>query len=246
MEALNPSLILLIVAGVLGLVALVLAVVAWQQEGRLVAIRSTPTQSVSEVVGRFGSSSLGELVELIGTAECESPLVAPFSETSCVAFSYTVNEEQERWSRRAGQRPVRTFEISGRDDQIQHVKRFFLRDASGQIAIDPRDAQLDLLETVARFEHYNGIAGSSREVWRQEMALPVGNRIYVLGYLTNGDDGPMISRHPLEPQRPFLISYRDEAALVAQARLRSYGLYGGAVLAAAGAVIAGIAAWLLT
>ncbi|MFV9505556.1 MAG: GIDE domain-containing protein [Oscillochloridaceae bacterium umkhey_bin13] len=235
---------LIILAVGLGLVALVAIMIAWHHEGQLVAIRDTPTRSVSEVVGRFGASSLGEQIELMGTVECDEPLVAPFSDTPCVAYRYSVNEDQEQWTRRAGQRPVRTFEISGRDDQSQQLTRFFLRDASGRIAVDPRGAKLDLLETVARFESYSdsGSTTSNREVWRHEHALPVGNRVYVLGYLTTGAEEPLISRHPVERERPFLISYRDESALLSQARWRSYGLYLVAVLAAAGAVVAGMVA----
>ena len=54
----------------------------------------------------------------------------------------------------------------------------------------------------------------------------------------------MISRHPTEQGRPFMISHRGEDDLMARAARSAYGLYIGAVLGVAGAIACFIAAYL--
>jgi hypothetical protein len=239
---------ILIISGMLLLlIALSIAMIAWRRESGLLAMRDTPTISIAELNARHrhaihGLKRLGEPIEVVGTIECDEPLVAPYSETVCVAYNYSVNESSERYSIRPGKPSSRDYAFGGRDEQRRHVARFYVRDASGRVAIDPVGAQIDMLETVARYEAYSGLAGSERRIWREERALPLGNRVYVLGYLLSDQDEPLLGSHPLEPGRRFLISYRDEASLSSQVRLQAYALYAGAIIAAAAAVAAWIAA----
>lgn len=245
-QALSALTLTLIAAGAaLLIVALAAAIVAWRGETRLLAMRDAPTLSVAEVTARHGRAALGvaafgQPVELVGTLECDAPLRAPYSETLCVAYEYDVAEENERLIGRPGR--GRRFEFGGLDAQERRAQRFYLRDATGRIAVDPAGAQIELVETVARYEQYSGLGGNERAIWRTERALPLGNRVYVLGYL--GDDGgaPLIGHHPSEAGRRFIISHRHEGALMARASLRAYGLYIGSVLGIAGAVACFIAA----
>jgi hypothetical protein len=239
--------ILIITGMLLLLIALSVAMIAWRRESGLLAMRDTPTLSVAELHERHrrainGLSTLGEAIEVVGTIECDEPLAAPYSETVCVAYSYSVNESSERHTVRAGRPSSREYAFGGRDEQRRHVARFYVRDASGRVAIDPVGAQIDLLETVARYEAYSGIAGSERRIWREERALPLGNRVYVLGYLLSDQGEPLLGRHPIEHSRRFLISYRDEASLSSHVRLQAYALYASAIIAVAVAVAAWIAA----
>ncbi|RRR74318.1 MAG: hypothetical protein EI684_07365 [Candidatus Viridilinea halotolerans] len=238
----------LIVAGVvLLIIALVAIAVAWHREGSLLAMRDAPTLSAGELAvrhrdGLAGFGPLGEAVEVVGTIECDNPLAAPFSETVCVAYHYRVNESTEQRIGRPGQRHHQEFSFSGLDDYERHVPRFYVRDASGRIAIDPKGATFDMIETVARYESFTGLAGSQRKVWREEYVLPVGNRVYVLGYLLSDREEAIIGRHPIERERRFLISHRDEEALSAHVRTQAYLLYAGALVALGGAVATWIAA----
>lgn len=229
------------------IIALAAASVAWRGETRLLAMRDAPTLSVAEVTARharaaLGVAALGQPVELVGTIECDAPLQAPYSETLCVAYEYDVAEESERLVGRPGRRQARSFEYGGHDAQERRAPRLYLRDATGRIAVDPAAAQLELVETVARYEQYSGLGGSERAIWRTERALPLGNRVYVLGYLGDEGGAPLIGRHPTEAGRRFIISHRDEGALRARAGLHAYGLYIGSVLGLAGAVACFIAA----
>jgi hypothetical protein len=238
----------LIIAGaLLLLIALGAAIIAWRRESGLVAMADAPTLSAAEVAERHrralhGSDAMGQPIEVVGTLECAAPLAAPYSETICVAYSYTVSEANERRVVRSDGRSTRAHVFGGQDDQQRHVARFYVRDASGRIAVDPAGAAIEMIETVARYEAYSGLAGSERQIWREERALPLGYRVYVLGYLLSDQGEPLLGRHPVERGRRFLISHRDEASLSTRVRIQAYALYAGALTAAAAAVAVWIAA----
>lgn len=241
----NLDLILLVGGGVLALVAVLSTVFAWRGESGLLAMHDTPTLSVAELAERqrwvaHGLQPRGIAVEVVGTIECDSPLQAPYSERLCVAYDYLVNEESERRVGGFGRYPGREVELETVDLHGRRVPRFYVRDATGRVAVDTAGATLDLLETVARYEAYTGDRGSEREIWREERALPLGNRVYVLGYLGAEGDTPVIGRHPADPGRRFVISYRDERALAVAVRRRAYSLYlaGGLSFGGAMALVA--------
>jgi hypothetical protein len=242
---------LLALSIILLLTALVAAIFAWRGEGSIIAMRETETISVADALARHSAGRLGQLVEVVGTIECASPLRAPYSEALCVAFDYTVTEDKERLgysSPLGGQRHHSLIDRRGQhnighsfDQHDSRVPRFYVRDASGRIAVDTAGAQIDLLETVARFESYTGGAANvERQIWREERALPLGNRAYILATLTDAGGEPALTCHPLDGSRRFIISHRDEKSFLGRTRLRSYGLYlfsglalGGALLIAA-------------
>jgi hypothetical protein len=242
---------MLIIGGVLlGLFAAGAAALAWRDESSLLAMGDVPTLSVAEVAERHrraahGAAALGQPVEVVGTIECDAPLRAPYSETLCVAYAYNVTEESERIIGRPGSRNARELEFGGRDEQNRRVPRFYVHDATGRIAVDPAGARIDMVETVARYEEYSGLGGAEREIWREERALPLGNRVFVLGYLTTEGGAPLIGRHPTARGRRFIISHRDEGSLATRTGLRTYGLYLTALLGAAGAAACFVGAYVL-
>ena len=81
-------------------------------------------------------------------------------------------------------------------------------------------------ETMARYESYTGAElNIERQIWREEHAMPLGYRAYILAYLANDHGEPVLMRHPVNSGRRFIISHRDEQALLAHTRWRAYGLY---------------------
>lgn len=247
--------LLLIVAATLALCGLVAAILAWRGEGSILAMHDTATMSVAEVLAQHRAGRLGQLVEIVGTSECDAPLRAPYSEAFCLAYDYTVTEDKERLgyggalsaNRQHSLTHQRGQHIVGHSFDLQdsRVPRFYVRDASGRVAVDTAGARIDLLETVARFKSYTGgVANVERQIWRQEHALPLGNRVYVLATLADAGGEPVLTRHPVDPGRHFIISHHDERALLRRTRLRAYGLYlfsglalGGALLLSAIAIL---------
>jgi hypothetical protein len=227
---------MLLIATLLAIAGLIAAIVAWRGEGSMIVISETETSSVAEAIAQHRVGRLGQAVEVVGTIECDTPLQAPYSEALCVAYSYVVSEDKERlgYGARYGVNHQHSL-VSRRgqhtighslDHQGSHVPRFYVRDSTGRIAVDPADAFIDMPETVARYESYTGAElNVERQIWREEHALPMGNRAYVLGYLANDHGEPVLMRHPVDSGRHFIISHRDEQALLAHTRWRTYGLY---------------------
>ncbi|MEI7769656.1 MAG: GIDE domain-containing protein [Chloroflexales bacterium] len=229
--------IFLITAAFLAIAGLIAAIVAWRGEGSMIAIRETATLSVAEVFALHRAGRLGHAVEVMGTIECAAPLQAPYSEALCVAYSYTVSEDKGRLGYSYGYSPRHQHGLASRrgqqnighslDHQGAQVPRFYVRDSTGRIAVDTAGAQIDMPETVARYESYTGgiELNVERQIWREEHAMPMGNRAYILAYLANDHGEPVLMRHPVDHRRRFIISHRDERALLAHTRRRAYGLY---------------------
>ncbi|WP_129632948.1 GIDE domain-containing protein [Candidatus Oscillochloris fontis] len=235
----------------LTIAGIIVAIFAWRGEGHIIAMRETETLNIAQVVEQHRMGRLGQTVEVVGTSECEMPLRAPYSSDLCLAFEYVVNEEHERNVGHGGFRTRHHGGLitnHGREISSNHlnihaerVPRFYVHDASGRIMVETQGAKIDLLESMARFESYTGIINDvEREIWREEHNLPVGNRVYVLATLGDVNGEPVLMRHPIDPQRSFLISYRDEQSYLNHTRLRTYGLYilSGVLISAA--VISGI------
>jgi hypothetical protein len=227
---------MLIISALLILSSLIAAAVAWRGEGSAIAMREAETLSVAEVAAQHRLGRFGRAVEVVGTVECDSPLRAPYSEALCVAYDYAVSEDKERLGYGASFGVNHQHSLVDRkgerllahnfDQHDSRVPRLYVRDATGRIAVDTAGAQIDLLETLARYESYTGAeANVERQIWRQERALPLGNRVYVLAYLATEGGEPLLMRHPADRGRRFIISHRDEQTLLRSTRLRAYGLY---------------------
>ena len=121
----------------------------------------------------------------------------------------------------------------------QQRVRFYVRDSTGRVLIDPEQADLDLMETTNRFEPAQPKPGErARTVgYRyQEQALPIGAQVYVLGCVVDGGGQPMIARSPRNAKQRFMISRRSERELTTAATSAAHKLY----YAAGGAGAAGL------
>ena len=225
---------LFLIAALLASVGIIAAIIAWRSESSMLAIRETETLSVAEVVALHRAGRFGHAVEVMGTIECDTtPLQAPYSEILCVAYRYTVSEDKERIGGYGAHHQPGFVNQRGEqnishnlDYQGSHVPRFYVRDSTGRIAVDPAGASLDMPETMARYESYTGAElNVERQIWREEHALPMGYRAYILAYVANDHGEPVLMRHPIDNSRRFIISHRDERALIAHTRWRAYGLY---------------------
>lgn len=234
---------------VLFAIAIACAVFGWRQESSLNDIVGTHSSTAGELQARFKRSQIGhtgDRVEISGILDVDEALLAPRSETPCAAFDYTrIQEDWERrrytmgWQMNQVVQDNRTERLVYRNQDRQHkqVPRFWVRDETGRVEVDPEGAQFDLKESDSGFECYTNGTNTERRIQHLERGLPVGQQVYVLGYLLNNDGEPLIARYPLGGEQRFLISYRNERQLTSKTRTQSYGLYLAGGLSGGAAVL---------
>lgn len=235
---------------ILFMIAIACAVFAWRKESSLNDIASTRTSTAADLQARFRrsrSGHTGDRVELSGILEIEGDaLIAPRSETPCAAFDYT--RIQEDWERRRNtmdwqmnqvmqDRRTERLVYRNQDRRREQLPRFFVRDDTGRVEVDSEGAQFDLKETDTGFECYTNGTSTERRIQHLERCLPMGQQVYVLGYLQNNNGAPLVARYPLGSEQRFLISYRTEEQLTGRARTHSYGLYLAGGLSGGAAVL---------
>jgi hypothetical protein len=193
-------------------------------------------------------------VELDGTAQSPTPLTSVLAALPCVAYEWSV---LERWSRTV------TYTDSKGHLQTRHESGwknvaggglqipFNLRDDTGEILVHPAGARVES-ETV--FDRtvtpvdplYYGkgppfaVANSNHVRRFKEDAIPLGERLYVVGQARERDDivAAEIAHDPDAPL--FLITVRAEKSVSSGLRWQAFGWDFASLLAAAGGVLWGL------
>jgi hypothetical protein len=241
--------IILFCAGALLLIVAAFCVAAaLRGEDRLVAIMDTPTSSALDIQAiHRNSGAYGQACELSGVIECDASLSGPLSGQACVAYSHSLTWEEwgkpGLFDKRSGTSDL-VYRTGGTEFDDRQAPTFWVRDASGRVLVDPINAELDLLPIDSRYEVFTSSLGDSEHrTRREEKALPLGQPVYVLGYLAERQGQPIIQRHPSGPAKKFLISYRSEQALTRANRIRSSLFYFVAGISGSGGVL--LIAWRL-
>ena len=234
---------LLILGVVLLIIAIICAIIAWNSEGRLAAIRAAPTTTAQDVYARYrhDGGAFGQLCEVEGVVECDYSIDGPLSGQSCVIYSHTLTWEdwgQQSFGRRNPGGMARIGGSTEVDDR--HVPSFWVRDATGRVRVDPLLAEFDLKEIDERYEVMSA-SSSERRSWRTEKALPVDHQVYVLGYIGQKDGEPVLGHHKGDKSKRFLISYRSERELTRATGLRTNLFYLLAGIAGIGGI--GLVMW---
>lgn len=232
----RADLIFICAGALLFLLGVACALVATRKEDRALVIADTPTSNARDLETTFRrDGAYGQPCELVGLAECDAPLAGPLTGQSCVAYRHALTWEAWRkarpFDRRAGVDGLVCHDRGTEFDE-RAVPSFWLRDATGRILVEPANVELDLKEIDQRYEVVTAsFGGSERRTRRAEHALPLGQPVYLLGYLGERDGAPVLRRHPTDPKRKFLVSYRSEQQLLRANRAQSYGFYFAAGIA---------------
>jgi len=185
----------------------------------------------NRVVPTLGGEALAQICEVAGTIEADVALSAPLSGKACVAYTRTVSREYEEDVTSTDSDGKTTTTVARRSEIVENNQqrvRFFVRDATGRVLIDPEQADLDLVETTSRFDAAQPKAGERTRTlgYRyQEQALPIGTQVYVLGCVVDGGGQPMIARSPRDLKQRFMISRRSERELTTAATSAAHKLY---------------------
>src|SRR5262245_49599357 len=153
----------MIVGGILLLiVAVVCYFIARSQASKLEAMNAADTYTAqmlgdleSRVTRSLGAEALAESCEVAGVIESDTPLIAPLSQTACVAYTYVVTREYEEdvtLTDAEGKVNTRTDRSTETLESEDRRASFWVRDATGRTLGVPEGAEVDLGETSNRFE----------------------------------------------------------------------------------------------
>lgn len=197
------------------------------QAGKLRTLSATDTYSAqmaqdlfSQVVPTLGAEALAQACEVAGVIEAEQPLAGPLSGAPCVAYSLQVSREYEADVTTADSNGVKKTTTERRSDTVESREqraRFFVRDATGRVQIDPEAAELDLADAIDRTDVPPAHAPARTLGYRRvERNLPVGTQVYILGTIVANAGAPVIARDP-RGKHKFMISRRSEQELISDA-----------------------------
>jgi hypothetical protein len=219
------------------------------QAGRLRAINAADTftaqmllELYNRVIPALGGEALAQPCEVAGTIEAATPLTAPLSNSACVAYSYQVTREYEEDVTTTDAQGKTTTETQQRSETASNDERrarFYVRDATGRVLIDPADAEIDLIDSGTRFDPAQRTASARTRTLghrHQEQSLAIGTPVYILGCVVDGQGQPMIARSPKDHKQKFIISRHSERELASAAASAARNWY----YATAGSGVLGI------
>jgi hypothetical protein len=213
-----------VVGGLLPWVGMLVAIFAlWRSLSACRRKRLIDNLPTSKVHGVF----IG-LVELKCTAQCEQPLESFLSATSCVYYSFAI---EERWSREVtetvsdgkGGTRTETRTESGWTtvDSRTQMTPFYLQDDTGHLLVRPEGARVEARDvfdhTCSAFDplYYGkgpamGIMNSDHVRRFHETAIPVQAPLFVIGQARERQDivAPEIAADPKASD--YLISVRSQ------------------------------------
>lgn len=236
-----------------GAVALVVAglavVLAFRGQGKIEKMKSTKTITAAEAAAAATPGG-GVTVELYGNAEVAEPLIAPGTGTRCVYYRHKIEQLYEEYSYTStsdgyGSYPRTTHEWRTVSDQRQYLP-FMLRDSSGAIQVNPRDAEIVAKETLSNapqgFQEHSdgaGILDTAKNLTMGAFSTQTGQRrqsewvvatgvpIYVLGAAVVTSEGPVVEKG----EDPFIVSWKPEEELTKHFSWRMAGWLVGACAA---------------
>lgn len=188
-------------------------------------------------------------VELSGRSKLAPPLRSFLAGSECVWYSYTVEEEWERWETehytdKDGKSRTRQVRKSGWT-QIDHGGEnpaFFIEDETGAVRVQPEGAQIDSVtafsETVHRGDALYFQKGPSNEIAHSngkrrfnEQVIPLNADVFIAGRARERSDvvAPEIAAD--RAQELFMISCKGESRILRGYRW-AFWIFGLLMLAA--------------
>lgn len=240
---------------IIGVLLIIAAVVCWfisqSAAGKAGEILVTQTsqignlkesaQAVSETLGK---GHYNEYAELKGDAEFPDVLTSEMGEHECVYYTATIEREweEEYWETDSdGKRQLKHRRGSDTLSTQTRSMPFQLNDGSGNVWVDPKEAELELETVVDRFEPVGSVSrsgliefgnfsfrvdvgrgsGKKRETlgyrFTERIFPATPQRMYVLGRVTDGVGKGLTVTKPTEKDQRFIVSYKSEEELASEA-----------------------------
>ena len=241
-----------VVGAILIAVGAVFFFVQRNQQNRAFAIRTARSVNTaelahmaSEIAQEIGGGSWREYVKVSGVIECDRPLVSELKQEPCVHYTMSVRREyEETVTVKNDQGDTRTETRRGSETLSTNKQSipFWLRDAHGQIEVDPNGADIETVRVLDDFRPEQAIGGLlsygkfslalGRDTRRtlgyhySESVLPILRRVLVVGMVSDSN-GRLTIQKPTESGKQFIISLKSEDELTRNAdQSAKFSLYG--------------------
>lgn len=234
--------------GFLLVIALICFFIARGERGKLAVISATDTldsKSLADLHERvtttLGTDVFAQVVEVVGTIECDTPLSSPVGGRPCVSYTYTLTREYEEDVTETDAQGKQTTSVQKRSETLQSETKqseFWVRDATGRVRVVPEGAEIDQSESNERFEPAYAAGGRTRTIGRKhrETLLPVGAQVFILGTAVDRAGSPAITKSPKDGK--FLISRKSERELTQDAAGSAKGYMIAAAACGGGGLLA--------
>jgi E3 Ubiquitin ligase len=143
--------------GFLLVIALICFFIARGERGKLAVISATDTldsKSLADLHERvtttLGTDVFAQVVEVVGTIECDTPLSSPVGGRPCVSYTYTLTREYEEDVTETDAQGKQTTSVQKRSETLQSETKqseFWVRDATGRVRVVPEGAEIDQSES---------------------------------------------------------------------------------------------------
>jgi uncharacterized protein YjeT (DUF2065 family) len=211
----------------------------WRKQ--LQQVLHTPTSKVRSI-------AMGA-VELFGKARMRRQIMSPLTKTPCAYYHMTIEE----------------YRVEGKSkrwvtvDEDASVERFYLVDETGEVLIDPAEAEIDIpMTTESRSGRgkdpsttiiaylkseklaYEGVFGMNKDLRFREYLIKEGDPLYILGTAKKNPavKGAVTNAGSIliaKGEEHFLISAKKEEEVLSALRGKVFGGWvGGGLLAAGG------------
>lgn len=229
---------------------------------KLASIRQARQQTVAElqqtaqgVAAEIGSGSWRDYVKVSGNVQCDQPLTSELKQVPCVYYRMIVEREYEETVTKRdsdGQTTRETERSSEIVSQNQQSTPFLLTDGTGEILINPMNADIETVSILDEFQAESSMGGSlsfggfslslggdsagRRTIGYRyrESILPLERRVLILGQVTDAQGVPggstniqLAIEKPTEKGKKFLISLKSQEQLQqGAANTAKYAFYG--------------------
>lgn len=264
-----------IVGGILIVVSIVLFFVQRSAKQKLASIRQARHGTIAdlqrtaqEIAAEIGSGSWRDYIKVRGDIQCDHPLTSELKQVPCIYYKMMVEREYEEIVTKRDDEGRTRQETERRSEVVSQNQRsipFMLNDGTGEILVNPANAEIETVSVLDEFRAASSANGSlsfggfslslghdrtgrhTLGYRYRESILPLDQSILVLGQVTDAQ-GPSGSyectslaiEKPTDKKQKFIVSLKSEEQLQqGVSSTAKYAFYGMLSTFVAGTVLLG-------